>query len=214
MTFLFTWLVKITGWPLYALLLRPKTYYENKKVQSRRIRGGAIVVSNHTSVYDFAVTMFTFPSRTLRCAVAELMYEKNIFMTLLLRAFGTVRVDRTTHDFSFLSACEKILGRGGVVEIYPESRLPLPNESRPLAFKPSAVYLALQTGAPIIPICNNGHFFEKQRMRIMIGTPIDVRALYNDELSEKENIANITTHVRGKIIEFSQRLEEKEKEKR
>lgn len=211
MTFLFTWLVKITGWPLYALLLRPKTYYENKKVQSRRIRGGAIVVSNHTSVYDFAVTMFTFPSRTLRCAVAELMYEKNIFMTFLLRAFGTVRVDRTTHDFAFLSACEKILGRGGVVEIYPESRLPDPGEPTPLEFKPSAVYLALQTGTPIIPICNNGHFFEKRRMRIMIGTPIDVRALYNDELSEKQNIANITTHVRGKIIEFSQRLEEKEK---
>lgn len=211
MSSLFTWFVKITGWPLYALLLRPKTYYENKKVQSRRIRGRAIVISNHTSVYDFAVTMFTFPSRTLRCAVAELMYEKNIFMTFLLRAFGTVRVDRTTHDFAFLSACEKILGRGGVVEIYPESRLPDPGEPTPLEFKPSAVYLALQTDTPIIPICNNGHFFEKRRMRIMIGTPIDVRALYNDELSEKQNIANITTHVRGKIIEFSQRLEEKEK---
>ena len=214
MYFLFNWLVKITGWPIYALLLRPKIYYENKKVQSRRIRGSAIVVSNHTAILDFAVTMFTFPSRTLRCAVAELMYEKNFFMTFLLRALGTVRVDRTTHDFAFLSACGKILGRGGVVEIYPESRLPDPGEPTPLEFKPSAVYLALQTATPIIPICNNTRFFEKKRMRIMIGTPIDVRALYNDELSEKENIANITAHIRGKIIEFSQRLEEKEKEKR
>ena len=214
MTFLFNWLVKITGWPLYALLLRPKTYYENKKVQSRRIRGGAIVISNHTDVLDFAVTLFTFPARTLRCAVAELMYEKNFFMTFLLRALGTVRVDRTSHDFTFLSACDKIIKRGGVVEIYPESRLPDPGEPKPLEFKPSAVYLALQTGAPIIPICNNGRFFEKRRMRIMIGMPIDVRALYNGELSEKQNIANITTHIRGKIIEFSQRLEEKEKEKR
>lgn len=211
MYFLFNWFVKITGWLIYTLLLRPKTYYENKKVQSRRIRGRAIVLSNHTSIYDFAVTMFTFPSRTLRCAVAELMYEKNFFMTALLRLLGTVRVDRTKHDFTFLSACEKILSRGGVVEIYPESRLPDPGEPTPLEFKPSAVYLALQTGAPIIPICNNARFFEKRRMRVMIGTPIDVRALYNNELSEKENIANITTHVRGKIIEFSQRLEEKEK---
>ena len=214
MSSLFTWFVKITAWPVYALLLRPKTYYENKKVQSRRIRGRAIVISNHTSIYDFAVTMFSFPSRTLRCAVAEIMYEKNFLMSFFLRALGTVRVDRNAHDFAFLSECDRILERGGVVEIYPESRLPLPNESRPLAFKPSAVYLALQTGAPIIPICNNGHFFEKRRMRIMIGTPIDVRALYNNELSEKENIANITTHVRGKIIELGQRLEEKEKEKR
>lgn len=214
MFFLFTWFVKITGWLPYLVLLRPKTYYENKKVQSRRIRGGAVVVSNHTSIYDFAVTMFTFPTRTLRCAVAELMYEKNIFMTFLLRALGTIKVDRAAHDFAFMSTCAKILDRGGVVEIYPESRLPLPEESRPLEFKPSAIYLALQTGTPIIPICNNGHFFEKRRMRVMIGTPIDVRSLYNDELSERENIANITSHVRGKIIELIQRLEEKEKQEK
>ena len=214
MTFLFTWLVKITGWPLYTLLLRPKTYYENKTVQSRRIRGSAIVISNHTDVLDFAVTMFTFPARTLRCAVAELMYEKNFFMTFLLRALGTVKVDRATHDFAFLSACDNIIKRGGVVEIYPESRLPDPGEPTPLEFKPSAVYLALQTGSPLIPICNNGRFFEKRRMRIMVGTPIDVRALYNDELSEKQNIANITTHIREKIIELGKELEQKEKEKR
>lgn len=211
MYFLFNWLVKITGWPIYALLLRPKIYYENKKVQSRRIRKSAIVISNHTAILDFAVTMFTFPTRTLRCAVAEIMYQKNIFMTALLRLLGAVRVDRTTHDFAFLSACEKILGSGGVVEIYPESRLPEPGEPTPLEFKPSAVYLALQTGTPIIPICNNARFFEKNPMRIMIGTPIDVRALYNDELSEKENIAKITAHIRGKIIELGKRLEEKEK---
>ena len=87
MTFLFTWFVKITAWPVYVLLLRPKTYYENKKVQSRRIRGGAVVVSNHNSIYDFAVTMFAFPSRTLRCAVAEILYEKNVFMSFFQISF-------------------------------------------------------------------------------------------------------------------------------
>ena len=123
MSSLFTWFVKITAWPVYALLLRPKTYYENKKVQSRRIRGRAIVISNHTSIYDFAVTMFSFPSRTLRCAVAEIMYEKNFLMSFFLRALGTVRVDRNAHDFAFLSECDRILERGGVVEIYPESQI-------------------------------------------------------------------------------------------
>jgi 1-acyl-sn-glycerol-3-phosphate acyltransferase len=74
------------------------------------------------------------------------------------------------------------------------------------------VYLALKTGAPIIPICNNGRYFEKERMRVLVGTPIDVRGLYRDELSEKENVANITAYIRGKIIEFQQKLEQQEKE--
>ena len=212
MFFLFHWLVKITGWLPYCLILRPKISYENKAIQSRRIKGRAIVVSNHHSVWDVAAAMFTFPSRTLRCAVAELMYRKNIFMTVFLHMLGTVKVDRTSHDFSFLSDCGKILDHGGVVEIYPESRLPFKHEKTPLEFKPSAVYLALQTGAPIIPICNNGRYFVKQRIRVHVGCPIDARKMYREELSEKENVANITAYVRGKIIEFQKQLEEQEKE--
>jgi len=205
--FLFTWFVKLTGWIPYLLILRPCISYKNRKLQSRHIKGGAIVISNHRSVWDFAVTMYTFPTRTLRCAVAELMYRKNIFMSLLLRLLGTVRVDREARDFTFLSICAKILSRGGVVEIYPESRLPKPGEEMPLPFKPSAVYLALQTGAPIVPICNNGRYFQKKRMRVHIGTPIDVRALYREELSERENVTYITDYVRGKIIELQKELE-------
>lgn len=212
MIFLFTWMVKITGWLPYHLVFRPKIYYENRKVQNRRIKGRAIVVSNHRSVWDFAVTMFVFPTRTLRCAVAEVMYRKNVFMSLFLRMLGTFKVDRSAHDFAFLSSCSRVLERGGVAEIYPESRLPRPEETPPLEFKPSAVYLALKTGAPIIPICNNGAYFSKKRMRVIIGTPIDVRGLYRDDLSEKENVANITAYVRGKIIEFQERLKQSESE--
>ena len=184
MYFLFTWMVKITGILPYLLILRPKVSFENKALQSRRIKGKAIVVSNHRDLLDFAVVMFTFPLRTMRCAVAELMYRKNIFMTAFLRLLGTVKVDRDNHDFSFLYECERVLARGGVVEIYPESRLPLPNEKLPMEFKPSAVYLALKTGTPIIPICNNGRYFTKKRLRVLVGTPIDVGSMYRDDLTE------------------------------
>lgn len=206
MIFLFNWFVKITGWLPYTLIVRPKIHYEDKSVQSRSIKGGAIVVSNHNDLLDFAVTMFTFPSRTLRCAVAELMFKKNFFMTLFLKLAGAIHVDRNIHDFSFLGKSKKILERGGVVEIYPESRLPEPDEERPMEFKPSAIYLALESGAPIIPIYNNAKYFSRDRLRVMIGKPIDVRELYRDELSEKENIEQINTYVRGKIIEYRNQI--------
>lgn len=206
MIFLFNWFVKITGWLPYKLLVRPKTYHEDRSVQSRKIKGNAIVVSNHNALLDFAVTMFTFPTRTLRCAVAEVMFKKNFLMTLFLKLMGTVRVDRDIHDFSFLGKCKSILSKGGVVEIYPESRLPNPGEERPLEFKTSAVYLALESGAKIIPIYNNAKYFTKDPMRIMIGKPIDVRELYRDDLSEKDNIENINAYVRGKIIEYGNQI--------
>ena len=210
-SFLFGWFVKITGSIVYAPLFRTKYYYEDKARQSRRIKGSAIVVSNHGSVWDFAVAMFTFPMRTLRCAVAELMYKKNFLFSFFLRVLGTIKVDRDAHDMLFLTKCERVLSRGGVIEIYPEARIPENYDEKPLEFKVSAVLLALKTGAPIIPICHNYTYFGKGRTRVMIGTPIDVRELYDEELSEKENLTKITNIIRGKIIEFGEQLKKEEK---
>ena len=57
--------VKLTGWPVQYFCFRTKLYYEDRSVQGRHIRGPAILVSNHTAVYDFAVYMFVFWSRCL-----------------------------------------------------------------------------------------------------------------------------------------------------
>ncbi len=212
MVSVFNWFVKITGWIPQLLIFRTKVYYEDKSVQSKKIRGKAILVSNHNYLIDFAVLMFVFWRRTLRCAAAEILYRKNFLMSIFLRLLGCVRIDRENHDFSFLSSFMKILDKGGVVEIYPESRLPKPNEERPLEFKPSYVYLALESDAPIIPIYNNAKPFSREREKIVIGKPIYVSALYDSNLSEKENINNINAYVRSKVIELGKILEAKEKE--
>ncbi len=207
MHFLFNWFVKLTGWIPQLLVFKTKVHYEDKAVQSRRIKGKAIIVSNHNYLMDFGVLMFVFWRRTLRCAVAELMYHKNVFMTFFLHALGCVRVERGDHDFSFLTKLKKILDKGGVVEIYPESRLPLKDEERPLEFKPSYVYLALESGAPIIPIYNNAKPFGKERERVIIGKPINVAELYDSSLTERENIDQINSYVRSKVIELGKELE-------
>ena len=207
---LFQCFVKITGCIPQALVFRLKVYYEDRSVQSNRIRGKAIVACNHNDVMDVGVLLFVFWRRTLRPVVAELMYEKNFFMTLFLRLFGSIKADRDAHDFSFLGKCERILSKGGVVEIYPEARLPKKGEETPLPFKPSAVYLALETDTPIIPVYSNGKLFSKEHTKVMIGKPIDVRALYDDTLSQKENIEQINTYLRGKIIELGNEIEKQE----
>ena len=205
--FLFNWFVKITGWLPQLILFKTKVYYEEKTSQNKRIKGKAIVVSNHNQVMDFAVLMFVFWRRTLRCAAAEILFRKNFIFTLFLKALGCVKVDRNEHDFSFLTELQQILDKGGVVEMYPESRLPKDGESRPIEFKPSYVYLALESGAPIIPVFSNVKMCSKKRNDVIIGKAINVADLYNTELSEKENINNINTYVRSKIIELGKQIE-------
>lgn len=206
--FLFQWFVRITGFIPQLLIFRTKIHYEDKKVQDRRIHSKAIVICNHNYLLDFAVLLFVFPTRTLRCAVAEIMYNKNFVMSLLLKLLGCIRVERDSFDFSFIDKMKKILDKGGAVEIYPESRLPEKGESLPLEFKPSYVYLALESGAPIIPVYSNAKLFGKERERVIIGKPIDVMALYDNNLSEKENISNINDYVRNKVIDLGKQLDE------
>ncbi len=208
---IFSWIVKITAYPIYLLLFRTKVYYTNKRKQSRKIKGKAIVVSNHTSVWDFALMLFLFPCRLLRCVVAEVVY-KNFGMTTFLRLFGAIKVDRHTQDFAFVSKSVEILNKGGVIEIYPEGRLPdRHGDVPPLPFKPSAVYIALESGAPIIPVYTNGKYFSFKRARAIIGEPINVRDLYDDNLSEKENIERINQFLRDTVIKLGYELEQKTK---
>ena len=169
------------------------------------------MICNHTSVWDYAALMFVFFFRTLRAQMAEVLFEKQP-LGLFLKMMGGVRVDRNVYDFGFVSQSQRILEKGGVVEIFPESRLPLKGEERPLPFKPSAAYLGLLSGAPMIPVFTNGAYFSKKRARVIIGKPLYARALTDDSLSEKENIARVSEALREKIISLEKQLYEQSKE--
>ena len=210
---LYAWFVKITAVIPYYLCFRTKTYYEDKKVQSKRIKGKAIVISNHRSVWDVAVMLFLFWRRTPRCLIAEIMFQRNAIFSWFLKSLGGIKVDRNTHDFSFVGKCCDILDHNGLVEIYPEARLPKADEQRPLPFKPSAAYIALLSGAPIVPVYTNGSYFQKERARVIVGKPIDVRAMYDERLSETENLEKISEELRNIIIRLGHELDRKTEQK-
>lgn len=202
--------VKITAYPVQKAVFRTKVYYEDKRAQSRSIHGRAIMISNHTSVWDYGVLLFVFFFRTLRCQMAEVLFEKQP-LGLFLKMMGGIFVDRNSFDLGCVGKSQSILEKGGFVGIFPESRLPLKNEKPPLPFKPGAAYLALQSGAPVIPVFTNGAYFTKKRARVIIGRQIDVRSLYDDSLSEKENLERISDYLREKIIGLEQQLYERTK---
>ena len=197
---------RITGWPAQAACFRTKIHYEDKKVQSRHIKGPAIIISNHTSVYDFAVMLFVFPYRTLRYLMAEVLFKKK-GLGRFLRMLGGVMVDRDAYDFAFLEKCREILEKKGVVGIFPEGRLPREGEERPIPFTPSAAYLALMSGVPVIPVYTDGSYFKKKRAHVLIGKPVDVQSLVDEGLSEKENIEKVNEHLRQKIVELGNELQ-------
>lgn len=211
---LFTGFVKVTAFPIEAIAFRVKYHYEDKSMQGRKIKGPAMIVSNHTSVWDFAQVMQTFFGRHIRCLVADLMFNKSKAMDYLLRHLDAIKISREGKNFSFIDESVEILKNGGIVEIYPESRIPKKGEETPLEFKPSFAYIAMLSRVPIIPMYTDGNYFGKGRANVMIGKSIDISTIIDEELDASDNIKRITEHVRNKIIELRDETEERKKAKK
>ena len=209
---LFTGIVKVTAYPIELVVFRTKIHYEDKSVQGRKIKGPAIIVSNHTSVYDFAQMMQVFFGRHLHCLMADILY-RNRPMRWLLKELDGIKISREGKNFSFVEKSVDILKNGGVIEIYPEARIPEPNEVTPLEFKPSAAYIAILSGAPIIPVYTDGNYFGKGRANVMIGKPINPSDIIDPSLEMSKNIETLTNYIRNKVISLRDETNNKTEQK-
>ena len=194
------WFVKITGWPWQKLLFRTRIRYEDKAGQGRGIHGPAVIVSNHTSVWDYGLLIFTFPWRTLRVQMADILFARP-GLGLFLRMMGGIEVHREAHELNSLNRAAAILKKGGVVGIFPEGRLPRKGETPPLPFQEGAAALALAEGVPVIPVHIRGKYFHG-RMQAVIGRAMDLRALCAGETDERKARKAAVDAMRQKIVEL------------
>ena len=208
------WFTKITGLPAQYFYFKKKIYSVNDDKKARKIKGGAMIVCNHTNLKDFPLVMYTFFGRDLRALAAEIVYEKKgKLVGWFVNAIGCVRVDRSSYDFSFTTKMVDLLKKGKVGVVFPEGRIPDPGETDDfLDFKPSYVYMALEADVPIIPIYTNGIYgkLKKEKndvAKVMIGEKIDARSLISSSRSEKENLDYINNYVRDYMKKLKQELE-------
>ncbi len=199
----FQMFVRITGWIPQWICFRTRLRYEDKAVQNRFIHGPAIIVSNHTSVYDFAAMLFVFPTRVLRYQMAEVLFKKK-GLGPFLKLMGGIYLDRYNHQYGYMETSLEVLRKGGIVGIFPEGRLPRKGETPPLSFQPGAAFLSLTSGVNIIPVWVNGSYFHRKRACAVIGTPLSPGDYSDLPLTEKEKITEYTRALREKIIQLKE----------
>jgi len=200
---LFQAFVRLTGFLPAFVCFRTKVSYEDRSAQGRHISGPAIIVSNHTSVYDYAVMLFVFLTRTLRYQMAEVVLDKKV-LGPFLRLMGGIRIDRRAHEFSFMDESLSVLRQGGVVGIFPEGRLPLKGETPPNPFLPGAAMLSLTSGVKVIPVWTNGSYFCLKRARVVIGRPMDPEDYAGPGLTEKERLLRYSAAMRERVVRLKE----------
>jgi 1-acyl-sn-glycerol-3-phosphate acyltransferase len=113
-------------------------------------QGPVIVAANHTGVIDGPL-LAIFGPRPVHVLTKEEMFHGRLGP--LLRATGQVELDRFATDLRAIRTCLHVLEHGGAVGIFPEGNRGAGDLVR---FRPGAAYLALVTGAPVVPLMMYG----------------------------------------------------------
>lgn len=165
-------------------LLMGKEWQGTEKLPS----GGYIAVSNHVTELDpLAVAHAVYAAgNTPHFLAKDSLFKAPVLGSALrgLKQIPVIRDQRKAHRS--LEIAREVLGEGGAIIIYPEGTLTRDPQLWPMRAKTGAARLALNTGAPVIPITHWGvqdllppytkvpKILPRKSYRLNVGDPVDL----------------------------------------
>lgn len=193
--------VKITGALSVLFWLRPKCLFESKKAK-KHVRGGAMVVANHTSIRDPIALYAAFWYRRVHIlAMRELFNTKlsNWFFSKVL----CIPVDRDNFNMQTFRSVSDALNDNGVVCIFPEGHINS-DKSALQSFKSGAVLMAVKSNVQIIPVYIGPYTKWYSRTVMVIGEPIAPQEFCNGtpNIRDLENLSEKLREKELKLMEI------------
>lgn len=172
--------------------------------------GPVLLACNHIGWFDGPLMVLTAP-RTLHGLVKHEMFVGRT--GLLLRLVGQIPVERRVLDVRAIRLCIRALRDGRVVAVWPEGTR---GDGELRAMKRGLAYLALVTGAPIVPVAVLGTRTAGEsvssmppngrRIDLVYGEPVRVEA--TPWPRTRESVEALTRSVQGVLIENLKRAVE------
>ncbi len=200
----FRWIGVITGLPAQWLYFTRKIYYEDKSVQGRRVKGGALIISNHFCPLDFVLNVALFFPRKLFVVASEDAF-RNDLMRFLMKFWGGIEANRKTKSVRFIIESVKTIKEGHLVQIFPEGHNTPDSNIHP--FYPSYIAIASRANAPIIPVISDGNYGLFKRVHLMIGKPIYLKDYIDAEKYSKEDILKLNDLIFQKVLSLRAELD-------
>ena len=178
-------------------------------------QGGYILCPNHLTEIDPLVVGHAVYShgRLPRWMAKESLFKPPV-LGWILRETGQIPVARSAAGAGdSLKASKKVLHAGGVVVIYPEGTLTRDPNLWPMVGRTGAARLALQTGAPVIPMAHWGdqellpryskkmYLFPRKHVTVSVGQPVDLDDLRNGPRTRKV-LEEATERIMASITEL------------
>lgn len=182
----------------FCIFVYCKLVYRVKIVGKENIpkKGALLFCGNHRTYLDPPLITVTAGRRMSFMAKEEL--KSNGLIRFLCFAFDGIWVKRDSKDISSLKSALKVLKNGGCIGIFPEgTRNGMEKNNGKL--KNGAAYMALKTGAKIVPIGIQGPAKPFTKNAIIYGEPLDFSE-YSDTKSIKENEEKVSEELKQAII--------------
>lgn len=153
-----------------------------------------IYCGNHRTYADPPLIVVTAKRHVRFLAKEEL--RKNPFFAFLGVVFDGIYVKRDSKDVTALKTTLKALKNGESIALFPEGTRNGIEKGQKV--KDGAAFMAVKSGAKVIPVGISGGEKPFKKMTIKYGEPLDYSGRSKDELEE------ITQEIMDKIIELAQ----------
>jgi 1-acyl-sn-glycerol-3-phosphate acyltransferase len=171
--------------------------------------GGFVAVTNHVSHVDpLTFAHFLYDNGRLPRFLGKEVLFRLFFVGRVLRGAKQIPVYRESADAAkAFSAAVAAVRAGECVAIYPEATLTRDPELWPMVGKTGAARVALETGAPVVPIAQWGpqqllppyskrpHLFPRTGVHVWAGPPVDL-----DEFQDRPVDAALLHEVTERIM--------------
>ena len=155
---------------------------------------------NHESALDIPIAVIACPRRITFMAKKELF--KNGLASWSLERLGGFRVDRELFDLRAVRLALAVIRRGEVLGMYPEGTRS-PGELLP--FLHGAAWVALRTGAPLVPVSLRGteragraKRLRRVQVRAIFGEPLEVEPV-EGSVERRRRATELTAELRAAI---------------
>lgn len=180
---------------------------------------GMIVAPNHVTEIDpVAVGHMLYNQKINPHFLAKASLFKIPVVGALLTASQQIPVERTSSGaHQSLEAAKTVINQGGGIIVYPEGTLTRDPDMWPMKGHTGAARLALQTGAPLVPVAHWGaqevlprygkklHIFPRKKVRIIVGDPVDLDDLRGKPI-DRELLTKATERVMDAITALLEEL--------
>ena len=167
-------LIRITGALPGLVWLRPKIRYTAKQAK-KRLRGGVLVIANHTSFIDPACMMYVLWYRRLYFVCHQAFVETKAGP--FFRAAGClIPINADNFSVGSFRSITESLRDGKAVTLFPEGHVNKGDEM--LEFKSGMVLISMQSKCPIVPIYLKPRKHWWSRLKAVVDEPVDITEMY------------------------------------